>query len=349
MIDTIEDAAAVKTHFETYYHELLDQSSGRSLRRSRLEDHLAQSSLTSPERADLSHQLTASETDHLRQLRALKTTSIMRHTTKGVSNAHFQEIRLLGRGSFGQVKLVTDINHNLQDETNSHVALDGSPASQRVTLVQRGSQDARTRKNLYAMKVIRKAGMIRNSQEAHLRAERDFLVKAEGSQWVVPLIASFQDNSHLYLVMEFMVGGDFLQHLLRHGVLTEQDTQFYMAEMVLAIEETHKMMWIHRDIKPDNFLISSSGHLKISDYGLAFDGHWSHDKDYYDTVRYSVLERYGIKVGGDVQDQQEHVLSDSCHPVYNLRSNILSSLTYTTCVVCWTHQAGRVDSHLVAR
>ena len=60
------------------------------------------------------------------------------------------------------------------------------------------------------MKVIRKADMLRNTQEGHLRAERDFLVASEGSQWVVPLIAAFQDIRNLYLVMEYCVGGDFL-------------------------------------------------------------------------------------------------------------------------------------------
>lgn len=71
------------------------------------------------------------------------------------------------------------------------------------------------------MKVIRKSNMLRNSQEAHTRAERDFLVASEGSPWIVPLIAAFQDNRNLYLVMEFMPGGDFLGLLLREDVLDE--------------------------------------------------------------------------------------------------------------------------------
>jgi len=71
------------------------------------------------------------------------------------------------------------------------------------------------------MKVIRKSDMLRAAQEGHLRAERDFLVAAEGSRWVVPLIASFQDNTNLYLVMEYMIGGDFLGLLLREDVLEE--------------------------------------------------------------------------------------------------------------------------------
>lgn len=72
--------------------------------------------------------------------------------------------------------------------------------------------------------------------------------------------------------------------------------------MILCIEEAHKMDWIHRDIKPDNFLISASGHLKISDFGLAFNGHWAHNQSYYNGQRDGLLEKIGIKIRGDKQD-----------------------------------------------
>lgn len=75
--------------------------------------------------------------------------------------------------------------------------------------------------------------------------------------------------------------------------------------MILCIEEAHALRWIHRDVKPDNFLISASGHLKISDFGLAFDGHWSHDQAYYNNHRYSLLSKLGITVEGDTMDRKE--------------------------------------------
>lgn len=77
-------------------------------------------------------------------------------------------------------------------------------------------------KKVLAMKVIRKADMIRNAQEGHLRAERNFLVAAEGSRWIVPLVTAFQDTKHLYLVMNFCIGGDFLGLLIRKNILSEQ-------------------------------------------------------------------------------------------------------------------------------
>lgn len=104
--------------------------------------------------------------------------------------------------------------------------------------------------------------------------------------------------------MEYMSGGDFLGLLIRENVLPEKVACFYIAEMILAVEEAHRLNYIHRDIKPDNFLISPSGHLKISDFGLAFDGHWSHDASYYNNHRYSLIAKLGINTAGDEADQQ---------------------------------------------
>jgi protein-serine/threonine kinase len=120
--------------------------------------------------------------------------------------------------------------------------------------------------------------------------------------------------------MEYMIGGDFLAHLIRFEILSESMTRFYLAEMILCVEELHKMGWIHRDVKPDNFLISSSGHLRITDFGLAFNGHWTHHQRYYDDTRSALLTALGLEVTGDTLDveQAEHddglqQLPDSTH------------------------------------
>ena len=89
------------------------------------------------------------------------------------------------------------------------------------------------------------------------------------SPWIVELKASFQDDEYLYLVMEFLPGGDLMNLLIKKDILTEDEARFYIAELILSIESIHKLDCIHRDIKPDNILIDKNGHIKLSDFGLA--------------------------------------------------------------------------------
>ncbi|CAK40709.1 uncharacterized protein An11g05520 [Aspergillus niger] len=271
-IVTVEAAANAKVFFETYFNSVFCGTNPRSQRRQELEQYMYGLPLSPEERARIWANWITQEHHYLRQCRILKSRSHGggNHDTT-VSLAGFEVIKVLGRGSFGVVRLI-------------------------MTGVK---------KDVFAMKVIRKSAMIRNSQEGHLRAERDFLVASAKSRWVVPLIASFQDRDHLYLIMDYMVGGDFLGLLMRRNVLPEAIARWYIAEMILCIEEAHRLCWIHRDVKPDNFLISASGHLKISDFGLAFDGHWAHDQVYYNDHRHTLLKRLGIRVDGDALDQTE--------------------------------------------
>ncbi|KAI8314608.1 Serine/threonine-protein kinase cbk1 [Colletotrichum sp. SAR11_240] len=187
---------------------------------------------------------------------------------------------ILGKGSFGVVKLVRK--------------------------VVRDKYARRKYNEVYAMKIIRKSDMIRSCQEGHLRAERDFLVAASDSEWIVPLLFSFQDMVNLYLVMDYMPGGDFLGLLIREKVLSESRTRFYIAEMILCVEEAHRLGCIHRDVKPDNFLIGADGHLKISDFGLAFDDHWSHDTSYYRWQRQGLLSKQTFALNGDYEDRKSN-------------------------------------------
>jgi protein-serine/threonine kinase len=118
------------------------------------------------------------------------------------------------------------------------------------------------------------------SQLAHVRAERDVLAESN-SPWVVQLYYSFQDSSYLYLLMEFLPGGDLMTMLIKYDTFSEDVTRFYMAECILAIEAVHKLGFIHRDIKPDNILIDKNGHIKLSDFGLSTGFHKQHDSAYY--------------------------------------------------------------------
>ncbi|KAF8866386.1 kinase-like protein [Acephala macrosclerotiorum] len=282
-IVTVEKAAAAKIFLECHYNELTSRElTPRSIRRRQLELALVQDTTMLPaEKVGKKKAWVRYETDHLRETRVMKVRSANALKGKDITSSRYEVVKVLGKGSFGVVRLVREKCD--YDEV----------------------RDPELKKETFAMKVIRKSDMLRNSQEGHLRAERDFLVSAEGSQWIVPLIAAFQDLNNLYLVMDYMPGGDFLGLLIRDNVLSEPVTKWYIAEMILCIEEAHALRWIHRDVKPDNFLISASGHLKISDFGLAFDGHWSHDQSYYNYQRYSVLTKLGIIVEGDSIDRKE--------------------------------------------
>eukprot|EP00884_Botryococcus_braunii_P006452 jgi/Botrbrau1/15808/Bobra.4_1s0157.2 len=118
-----------------------------------------------------------------------------------------------------------------------------------------------------AMKKLKKSEMLRRGQVDHVRAERNVLAEVN-NPYVVKLFYSFQDDEHLYLVMEYLPGGDMMTLLMRKDVLSEEEARFYIAQTVLAIESIHQRGYIHRDIKPDNLLLCASGHLKLSDFGL---------------------------------------------------------------------------------
>ncbi|KAG5927652.1 hypothetical protein E4U42_001974 [Claviceps africana] len=297
-IDTVEKAAAAKIFLETCFNNLLNRPNPRTARLQYLETQLYYSPhLDLDEKKAIRQSFYYQETCHLRETRAIKAKSLMSLLQEKYSHADsYESLKILGRGSFGVVKLVRE----------------------------RADKSHAFPQQVFAMKVIRKSDMIRSCQEGHLRAERDFLVASEGSNWVVPLVASFQDLTSLYLVMEYMPGGDFLGLLIRENILHESVARFYVAEMILAVEEVHRLKFIHRDIKPDNFLISASGHLKISDFGLAFDGHWSHDVSYYKCQRYSLLGKLGVRVDGDEQDHKEGANISSQIPWLQAMKKVLS-------------------------
>ena len=146
----------------------------------------------------------------------------------------YESIAIIGRGAFGEV----------------HVC-----------------REKKTDK-IYAIKKIKKDILILKNQIIHVLNEQKFMSRAK-SPWIVELKASFQEDDYLYLVMEYLPGGDLMNLLIKKDILTEDEAKFYISELILAIESIHKLDCIHRDIKPDNVLIDKNGHIKLSDFGLA--------------------------------------------------------------------------------
>lgn len=210
-----------------------------------------------------------------RQQHALKETEFLRLKRSRLGVDDFESLKVIGRGAFGEVRLV-------QKKDTGHV---------------------------YAMKILRKSDMVEKDQVAHVRAERDILAEAD-HQWVVKMYYSFQDSGSLYLIMEFLPGGDMMTLLMKKDTLTEEQTQFYVAETVLAIESIHRLGFIHRDIKPDNLLLDTKGHIKLSDFGLCTGMKKSHRTDFYKDLTYSNTSNFGKDIAnGNPMDSKRRAES----------------------------------------
>ncbi|KAJ8048067.1 Serine/threonine-protein kinase greatwall [Holothuria leucospilota] len=121
---------------------------------------------------------------------------------------------------------------------------------------------------LYAIKVMEKSELINKNMASQIEAERDALAMAR-SPFVVHLFYSIQSTHYVYLIMEYMVGGDLKSLLHLFGFLDTDVALIYTAEVVLALEYLHQRGIIHRDLKPDNMLVGKDGHLKLTDFGLS--------------------------------------------------------------------------------
>ncbi|KAI7899903.1 kinase-like domain-containing protein [Cokeromyces recurvatus] len=121
---------------------------------------------------------------------------------------------------------------------------------------------------IYAMKTSSKAKLI-NQMDRSSPMEERLILSNQNEEWLPKLYAAFQDKKNLYLIMEYAPGGD-LQGLIErrsYKPFSEEEAQFYCAELILAIERVHQLGYMHRDIKPGNILIDKNGHIKLGDLG----------------------------------------------------------------------------------
>lgn len=110
--------------------------------------------------------------------------------------------------------------------------------------------------------------MLKKNHRERLLAEKSLLSGVVCSDWVVQLFRTFQDQHNLFMVMEYLPGGNLMSHLIKHGRFSESATRFYISQLVEAVHSIHRMGFIHRDIKPDNIVLSRDGHIKLIDFGL---------------------------------------------------------------------------------
>lgn len=121
---------------------------------------------------------------------------------------------------------------------------------------------------IFAMKVLRKASIVRNQKDtAHTKAERNIL-EAVKHPFIVDLMYAFQTGGKLYLILEYLSGGELFMHLEREGIFLEDTACFYLSEIILALEHLHIQGIIYRDLKPENILLDAQGHVKLTDFGL---------------------------------------------------------------------------------
>lgn len=121
---------------------------------------------------------------------------------------------------------------------------------------------------VFAMKVLKKATVVRNQKDtAHTKAERNIL-EAVKSSFIVDLIYAFQTGGKLYLILEYLSGGELFMHLEREGIFLEDTARFYLSEIICALDHLHQEGIIYRDLKPENILLDSTGHIKLTDFGL---------------------------------------------------------------------------------
>ncbi|RBR15371.1 uncharacterized protein FIESC28_07385 [Fusarium coffeatum] len=162
------------------------------------------------------------------------TNSVMRVTKGKYSLGDFDILRTLGTGSFGRVHLVQS-KHN---------------------------------QRFYAVKVLKKAQVVKMKQVEHTNDERRMLADVK-HPFLITLWGTFQDSKNLYMVMDFVEGGELFSLLRKSGRFPNPVAKFYAAEVTLALEYLHSKNIIYRDLKPENLLLDRHGHLKITDFGFA--------------------------------------------------------------------------------
>lgn len=152
----------------------------------------------------------------------------------------------LGTGTFGRVRLV--------------MYKDSAKAKASVSSVNIPK--------IFALKILKKSEILRLKQVEHVKAEKSILMMI-CHPFIVNMYSSWQDSTSVYMVMEYVIGGELFTQLRKVGRFSNSTARFYAAEIVLALEHLHDQDIVYRDLKPENLLIDHDGHMKITDFGFA--------------------------------------------------------------------------------
>lgn len=272
----------------TFFKENVQRAKDRNTRAKELEETFKAPGLDEKAKALRRNKLRRGEANYLRFLR----------TKERPEN--FQLVKIIGKGAFGEVKLVT------RKSDNKIYAL--------KTLIKSEMVRYTTRHCFYFVDDLT-SPQFKRDQLAHVRSERDILAESD-SPWVVKLHTTFQDKTFLYMLMEFLPGGDLMTMLIKYEIFSEDITRFYMAELALAIEAVHKLGFIHRDIKPDNILLDRGGHIKLTDFGLSTGFHKEHDQSYYQQLIHGKAQKPSSR------DNRNSVTLDQIHLTVSNRTQI---------------------------
>lgn len=163
--------------------------------------------------------------------------SYERIRNRRIGPTDFEVIRLIGKGTFGQV-------YQIRKKDSGRI---------------------------YAMKILSKKVIVQKKEIAHTIGERDILVRTAlaDSQFIVGLKFSFQTPADLYLVTDYMSGGELFWHLQKEGRFPENRAKFYIAELIIALKHLHDNDIVYRDLKPENILLDANGHIALCDFGLS--------------------------------------------------------------------------------
>eukprot|EP00262_Sarcandra_glabra_P006286 TRINITY_DN1842_c0_g1_i1.p1 TRINITY_DN1842_c0_g1~~TRINITY_DN1842_c0_g1_i1.p1 ORF type:complete len:545 (+),score=90.63 TRINITY_DN1842_c0_g1_i1:266-1900(+) len=246
---TRQKAAAAKQFIENHYKNYYQGLQDRKERRHTLQRRAQEAKISYEEQQEMLRTLERKETEYMR---------LQRHKV-GVDD--FEQLTIIGKGSFGEVRLCR----------------------------------AKRTGEVFAMKKLKKSEMLSRGQVEHVRSERNLLAEVD-SRCIVKLFYSFQDSDFLYLIMEYLPGGDIMTLLMREEVLSEDVSRFYIAESILAIHSIHQHNYIHRDIKPDNLILDEDGHVKLSDFGLCKPLDYKYSPTLWDSEVFSFQESNTIQI-----------------------------------------------------